>query len=78
MDKKNTNAALAEVIDMCYQTTRNDSFQPDTDFLEKHDFSPASWKCFVELIKDLDLNEMGVKIMLEEIWAGRYVLQCDR
>ena len=78
MDKTKMNATVAELIDACRETSRNKGFQPDADFLMKHDFSPAQWKCFVELIRDLDLNEMGVSIMFEEISAGRFVLQCDR
>ena len=78
MDKTKINTAVAEVMDMCWQTTKNESFQPDSDFLQKHDFSPAEWKCFVTLIRDLDLNAMGVRILLEEVKSGRYVLQCNR
>ncbi len=68
---------VAELIDMCRQTASNSSFQPDSEFLKKHNFSPERWKCFVTLIRDLDLNEAGVKILLEEIKSGRYDLRCD-
>ena len=78
MDKIKMDTSVTELIDMCRQTSGNSGFQPDNEFLRKHDFSYAQWKSFVELVRDLDLNERGVKIMLEEIRAGRYVLQCDR
>ncbi len=78
MDKTKIKSSVAELIDMCRATSLNESFQPDHEFLRRHDFSPAQWKCFVDLIRDLDLNESGVKIMLEEIRAGRYTLMCDR
>ena len=78
MDRTKMNTTVAELIDACRETSRNNGFQPDNEFLMKHDFSPAQWECFVELIRDLDLNERGVSIMFEEISAGRFVLQCDR
>ena len=78
MEKTNSSIAVTEVIDMCWQTSHNKSFEPDTEFLRKYNFSPEHWKCFVELIRDLDLNESGIGILLDEIVSGRYVLKCDR
>lgn len=49
----------------------------DPELLKKNNLSQAEWSCFTHLVEELDLNTIGVKILLEEVLAGRVVLTCN-
>lgn len=66
---------MDELIELYKQTTRSDNFRIDKNLLKKHRFSEMQWVSFVNLVEELDLNEEGMRIMLDEIRAGRVVLK---
>jgi hypothetical protein len=66
---------MDELIEMYLQTTRGENFRIDKDLLKKHNFSETQWERFLNLVDDLELNEVGVRIILDEIKSGRAVLK---
>ena len=79
MSKLKHNHASDELIQICHNSLQdNTENQVDPGVLKKNNLTPAQWKCFIELIKDLDLNTTGTKILLEEVQSGRVLLACDR
>ncbi len=70
--------AKEELIEMFHETNANSEKNINPDILKRNNFSLSQWECFVSLTKDLELNDDGIKILLEEIYAGRVLLPCDR
>jgi len=66
---------MEELIEMYRKTSRVRNFQVDRNLLKRNNISESQWLCFLDLIEDLDLNEEGVRIMLDEISSGRVVLK---
>ena len=66
---------MEELIEMYRQTTRVANFRIDKKLLKKHNFSETQWELFLNLVEDLELNEVGVRIILDEIKSGRAVLK---
>jgi hypothetical protein len=66
---------MDELLEMYRRTTRIENFRIDKNLLKKHNFSETQWTSFLDLAEDLDLNEEGVRIMLDEIRSGRVVLK---
>ncbi len=66
---------MDELIEMYRQTSQAENFRFDKKLLKKHHFSEMQWASFLNLAEDLDLNEDGIRIMLDEIRAGRVVLK---
>ncbi len=42
--------------------------------LQKHNLSQEQWNSYVNFIEDLDLNEDGIRIMVEELNSGQMKL----
>ena len=42
--------------------------------LQKHNVSQEQWNSYVSFIDDLDLNEDGIRIMVEELNSGQMKL----
>lgn len=79
MSKLKHDPLSDELIKICHNSLEdNIEKQVDPGILKKNNLTSAQWKCFIELIKDLDLNTTGTKILLEEVQSGRVLLACDR
>ena len=66
---------MDELIEMYRKTIQVDNFRIDRDILKRHNFSETQWDRFLNLAEDLELNEVGVRIILDEIKSGRAVLK---
>jgi len=70
--------AKEELIEMFHELSRNVGNALNHQILEKNNFTMEQWECFVSLTKDLELNDDGISILLDEIYAGRVLLPCDK
>jgi hypothetical protein len=70
--------AKEELIEMFHVISRNVESAINPEILERNNFSQEQWDCFVSLTKDLELNDDGIGILLDEIYAGRVLLPCDK
>ena len=70
MTKSKSNLKTEELLTL-WRASDNSNHQPDKETIKKNHFTPGKWRNFVKLIEDLDLNEDGIKILLEEIRSGR-------
>jgi hypothetical protein len=61
-------------IELYKQSKKSDSGDPPQDTLQKHNLSPEQWTNYVDFIDDLDLNEDGIRIMVDEINKGHMKL----
>lgn len=62
-------------IELYKQSKKNGSGdQPPQDTLQRHNLSPEQWTNYVDFIDDLDLNEDGIRIMVDEINNGHMKL----
>ena len=61
-------------IELYKQSKKNDSGEPLQDTLQKHNLSPEQWTNYVDFIDDLDLNEDGIRILVNEINNGHMKL----
>jgi hypothetical protein len=77
MSELKIETAKEKLIEMFYETNGNSENNINKEILAKHNFSLSQWECFVSLSKDLELNEDGISILLDEIYAGRVLLPCD-
>jgi hypothetical protein len=66
---------MDELIEMYRQTVLVENFRIDKKLLKKHNFSEMQWISFLNLVEELDLNEEGIRIMLDEVRSGRVVLR---
>lgn len=66
---------MDELIEMYRQTNKAGKYRIDKKLLKKYNFSETQWQRFMILVDDLELNEIGVRIMLDEIKAGKAVLK---
>ncbi len=66
---------MDELIEMYLQTTLRENFQVDRELLKKHKLTENQWLKFLDLVEDLDLNEEGARILLDEVKAGRLKLK---
>ena len=46
--------------------------------LKENKISRKQWVSFLDLVKNLELNRDGAKILLEEVRNGRVTLPCER
>ena len=44
------------------------------DALQKHNLTREQWNSYVSFIDDLDLNEEGIRIMVDELNSGHLKL----
>jgi len=61
-------------IEFYKQSKKNGSGDPTQDTLQRHNLSPEQWTNYVDFIDDLDLNEDGIRIMVNEINNGHMKL----
>ncbi len=61
-------------IELYKQSKKNGSGDPSQDKLQRHNLSPEQWTNYVDFIDDLDLNEDGIRIMVNEINNGHMKL----
>jgi len=66
---------MDELIEMYRKTICIENYPIDKNILKKHNFSETQWLSFLNLAEDLELNEIGVRIILDEIRSGRVVLK---
>lgn len=61
-------------IELYRQSKKNSSSKPVQETLQKHNVSPEQWNNYVSFIDDLDLNEDGIRIMVDELNSGQMKL----
>lgn len=61
-------------IELYRQSKKNGPGKPVQDALQKHNLSPEQWNNYVRFIDDLDLNEEGIRIMVDELNSGQMKL----
>lgn len=61
-------------IELYRQSKKNSSSKPVQETLQKHNVSPEQWNNYVNFINDLDLNEDGIRIMVDELNSGQMKL----
>ena len=61
-------------IELYKQSKKNGSEDPPQDALQRNNLSPEQWTNYVDFIDDLDLNEDGIRIMVDEINNGHMKL----
>ena len=61
-------------IELYRQSKKNGADKPVQEELQKHNLSPEQWNNYVSFIDDLDLNEEGIRIMVEELNSGQMKL----
>ena len=61
-------------IELYKQSKKNDSSDPPQGTLQRHNLTPEQWTNYVDFIDDLDLNEDGIRIMVDEINNGHMKL----
>lgn len=66
---------MDELIEMYRQTVKGENFRADKKLLKKNNFSEMKWISFLNLVEELELNEDGIRILLEEIRSGRVGLR---
>ena len=66
---------MDELIEMYRLTTREENYRIDKKILKKNNFSEMQWISFLNLVEELELNEVGAHIILDEIRSGRVVLK---
>ena len=65
---------MDELIEMYRRTNHSVDLAVDKRVLKKNNFSETQWLSFLNLAEDLELNDVGVRIILDEIKSGRVVL----
>ena len=61
-------------IELYRQSKKSGSTKPVQDTLQQHNVSSEQWNNYVSFIDDLDLNEDGIRIMVEELNSGQMKL----
>jgi hypothetical protein len=61
-------------IELYKQSKNSGSSKPVEETLQKHHVSPEEWNNYVNFIDDLDLNEEGIRIMVDELNSGKMKL----
>ena len=61
-------------IELYKQSKKIGLGDPPQDTLQRHNLSPEQWTNYVDFIDDLDLNEDGIRIMVDEINNGHMKL----
>ncbi len=65
---------MDELIEMYRRTNHSVDLAVDKRVLKKNNFSETQWLSFLNLAEDLELNDVGARIMLDEMKSGRVVL----
>jgi len=66
---------MEELIEMYHKSIQKNNFRIDKSLLKKYNFSETEWSGFLNLAEDLELNELGIRIILDEISSGRINLK---
>jgi len=66
---------MEALLDMFRQTIDTENYRIDQQLLRENNFSESQWHNFIDLVNDLDLNEVGIRIMIDEIRSGRVLLK---
>ncbi|HEC44945.1 hypothetical protein LCGC14_2672680 [marine sediment metagenome] len=61
-------------IEMYKQSKKSGSRQIAQEILQNYNLSHEKWKTYYDFIDDLDLNEDGITIMVDEINSGHMKL----
>ena len=61
-------------IELYKQSKKSGSKKIAQETLKDYNLSPEQWKNYYDFIDDLDLNEDGIKIMVDEINNGHMKL----
>ena len=61
-------------IELYRQSKKGGASQPVQDALQQHNLSTEQWNNYVSFIDDLDLNEDGIRIMVDELNSGQMKL----
>ena len=61
-------------IELYRQSKKNASSKPVQEALQQHNVSTEQWNNYVSFIDDLDLNEDGIRIMVDELNSGKMKL----
>ena len=61
-------------IELYRQSKKSGSSKPVQEALQQHNLSPEQWNNYVNFIDDLDLNEDGIRIMVDELNSGQMKL----
>jgi hypothetical protein len=66
---------MDEIMDLYRKTVLEDNQKMEGKLLKKLNFSEGQWASFLNLVQELELNDEGVRIMLDEIKSGRFVIE---
>jgi len=66
---------MDELMEMYRQRDLAGEDQIDKSLLSKNNFSESQWLDFLSLVEDLDLNEEGARILLDEMRSGRVAVR---
>ena len=61
-------------IELYRQSKKSGATKPVQDTLQQHNVSNEQWNNYVSFIDDLDLNEDGIRIMVDELNSGQMKL----
>ena len=61
-------------IELYRQSKKSGSSEPVQEALQKHNVTTEQWDNYVNFIDDLDLNEDGIRIMVDELNSGQMKL----
>ncbi len=57
-------------IELYRQSKNNGTGKPIQEALQKHNLTTEQWNNYMRFIDDLDLNEDGIRIMVDELNSG--------
>lgn len=61
-------------IELYRQSKKSGDSKPVQDALHQHNLTSEQWNNYVSFIDDLDLNEDGIRIMVDELNSGQMKL----
>jgi hypothetical protein len=61
-------------IELYRQSKKSGSSNTFQESLHEHNLTPEQWNNYVSFIDDLDLNEEGIRIMVDELNSGQMKL----
>jgi len=61
---------MEELIEMFHEVDGNSGKSFDIEILEKNNFSIEQWECLLKLSRELELNDNGVRILINEVRSG--------
>ncbi len=61
-------------MDLYRKTILEEDQKTEGKLLKKLHLSELQWEHFQDLVQELELNDEGVRIMLDEVKSGRFAL----